>query len=415
MNTAMKQQDKPHVVLAFGSSFSIWILPHYEPLCADFDLRILSADSFGGRNALTLVSTTRQAVKCLPSLMAKVASNGLDRCWPTWERILGIDKHLNGAKIVHTVELSGGVSLQVARRKQRYGYKHVVTVWENIARRMRNHPFVERAKRTVMDSADHYVAVSERARTTLLLEGVPENRISVIGPGMALPELVKRAPLDPKRFRMLFAGRKARSKGVEELLYALWLLKQDKELSDIDLHLTFLGITPSQGPHARIIERYGLGDALTEIPFVPYDEVLRHYGEADVLVVPSRITPLWQEQWGMVFMEAMSMGLPIVTTHSGSTSEVAGDAALYARPNDHHSLYLCLKSLATSPDGWNRLSQEGLAVARNRFDARSAASQLQTLYQNLLAHNLSHANCQTQGHEEQVGKCDNRKELNRSC
>ena len=385
MITTMRPHDKPQVVLAFGSAFSAWILPHYEPLCAEFDLRILSGDLFGRPDLLTRVSTTRYRVECLPSLMAKISSYALDRCWPTWDRILGIDEHLAKAKIVHTVELNAGVSLQVARRKRRYGYKHVVTVWENIARRMGGNPIVEKAKRVVMESADHYVAVSERARTALHLEGVPEKRITVIGPGIALPEYVERPPSDPKRFRMLFVGKKTRSKGVEELLYALWLLKQDKELSGLDLHLTFLGITPSRGgPYAQTIKRYGLKESLTEIPFVPYNEVLRHYREADALVVPSRITPLWQEQWGMVFMEAMSQGLPIVTTHSGSIAEVAGEAALYARPNDHHSLYLCLKSLATSPAVCQRLSQEGLAVAHNRFSAGDAASQLQAVYRDLL-------------------------------
>ena len=387
MTNSIYQHFKPRVVLAFGSACSVWILPNYEPLRSDFDPCILSADSYGRGDSLLRVSTTRQKVdRQIPSLMAKVVSFCLDRYWPTWDRILGIDKHLSGAMIVHTVELTSGVSLQVARRKQHYGYKHVVTVWENIARRMGNNPIAERAKRAVMKSADQYVAVSERARTALLLEGVSEERITVIGPGIALPESVERPPSDPKRFRMLFVGKKARSKGVEDLLYALWLLKQDKELSGVDVHLTFLGITPSQGPYAQTIERYGLANVLTEIPFVPYHEVLRHYREADALVVPSRTTPLWQEQWGMVFMEAMSQGLPIVTTHSGSISEVAGDAALYARPNDHHSLYTCLKSLATSPAKWHQLSQEGLTIAKKRFDAREAACALKTLYLSLLDH-----------------------------
>lgn len=376
---------KPRVVLAFGSACSAWTLPNYESLHADFDLDILSAASHGRGDSIQRVSTTRVMVdQHIPSLLAKISSFGLDRSLLTWDRILRIDKYLPGANIVHTMELTGGVSLQVAQRKQRYGYKHVVTVWENIARRMAYNPIAERARRVVMNSADQYIAVSERARTALLLEGVSEECISVIGPGIALPEFGEHASIPPKRFHMLFVGKKARTKGVEELLYALWLLIQDKELSGVDVHLTFLGITPSQGPYAQTIARYGLADVLTEIPFVPYDQVLQHYREADVLVVPSRTTPLWQEQWGMVFMEAMSQGLPIVTTHSGSISEVAGEAALYARPNDHHSLYVCLKSLAKDPAMWHRLSQEGISVAKKRFDARESALSLRSLYLNLL-------------------------------
>jgi len=380
-----KHGNKPEVVLAFGSPCSVWILPNYEPLREEFELRILNGNPGCKREWLEDVSTTRRVVGKVPRPLPKVVSFGLDRLWPTWDRILEIDKYLPGAAIVHTLELCGGVSVQVARRKRRYGYKHVVTAWENIAGRMETHPLAQRAKHAVIESADRYVAVSQRAKTALMLEGVSQERISVIGPGIALPERAEHCPPASHRFRLLFVGKKARSKGVEELLCALWLLRRDGELADVQIELTFLGITPSQGPYAALVRRYGLGAALTEIPFVPHEQVLQHYRRADALVVPSRVTPLWQEQWGMVFMEAMSQGTPIVTTHSGSIEEVAGEAALYARPNDHHSLYLRLKELIRHGDLWRRMSRKAVSIAGERFDAGEVALRLKRLYQELLA------------------------------
>lgn len=383
MDDTSESRETPKVVLAFGSAFSRWLLPMYEPLCRESYLRILSTDSHDRPDLVTQVDTGRQRLSALPSPFQKAISIGLDSFVPSWDRISGLEGYVKGSRIVNTVELHSGISLQVARLKRRYRFKHVVTVWENIAGRLRRNPIAARTIESVVASADHCIAISERARTALLLAGVASDRISVISPGMTLPEPPVRSS-KPGIFKMLFVGKKVRSKGVEELLYALRLLKSDPELSHIDYRLTLLGIASSNWYCGKLTKRYGLSDSITEIPFVPHSEVFRFYHEADALVVPSRVTPLWQEQWGMVFMEAMSHGLPIVTTDSGSISEVVSGAALLARPNDHHSLYLCLKRLSTDPDLATQLSKQGARLALHRFDANEVAHKLRNVYETLL-------------------------------
>lgn len=214
-------ERRQRVVLAFGASYNSWLAPTYEPLRAEFDT-LLVAPGQGEWNA-SRVRTSRGLLQGLPRRSRPLADLALSWLWPDWDRIRGIDRYLVGADIVHTVELCTGTSDQVARRKARYGYCHVVTVWENIAGRQSWHPRTSHVKSAVIRSADHFIAVSERTRTALLLEGIPGSRISVIGPGVRVTEISPRVAPTAGRFRLLFVGKKQRSKGVKDLLHALWL------------------------------------------------------------------------------------------------------------------------------------------------------------------------------------------------
>lgn len=375
---------RPRVLLAFGAAFSPWLAPTYAPLHEQFDVLALTSNVSVPLGAAQQTQTSQRLLRCLPRPLGLVSEQVLYRLWPDYDRIRGLRKYLVASDIVHTVETSSGVSLQTARLKRYHDFRHVVTVWENIARRQCWHPRVTTVQSRVIASADHFIAISERTRTSLMLEGVEPDRITVVGAGMSVPPSAERLPPQNFAFRFLFVGKKQRSKGVEDLLQAFWLTRRDPELSQWKLSLVFVGVEPSKGPYASLIRKYGLEESITEIPFLAHDRVKEHYRLAHALVVPSRITTLWQEQWGMVFMEAMSQGLPIVTTHSGSISEVAGDAALYAQPNDHHSLYLCLKKIVLDSQGWRSLSLAGLRASADRFNVRDVAEKIADVYNRVL-------------------------------
>lgn len=372
----------PRVVQAFGSAASDWILPSYAPLTRDFRVALLSANEHKGAAFVKHVRSRRSLLASQPG--GRHAAWALDCALPTWDRILGLERHLAGADLVHTLELTSGNSLAVAEAHARGGFRHVVTVWENIADRLGERTAVRRAKQRVLASADQFIAVTERARTALMLEGADPERITVVGPGQIDGvDHAPRTPL-PNRTRLLFVGRKERSKGVAELLQAWALLRRDPELSERDIELRFVGIEPSRGANAELVRRLGLAGSFHEEGNLDHAAVQERYATADVLVAPSRVTSLWQEQWGMVLMEAMARGLAVVTTASGSTSEVAGDAALYVRPNDHHTLYTALKRLVLEPELALDLGRTGLERARELFGAERAAERIAGVYRRAL-------------------------------
>ena len=119
--------------------------------------------------------------------------------------------------------------------------------------------------------------------------------------------------------RILFAGRLQRVKGVLPLLEACF------ELSDPDWRLTIIGADTETAPMTQSVratlEMLAAGDERVEIlDPLPHEQLLRRFGQHDLLVVPSRF-----ETWCNVALEAMRAGLPVLATPVGGLAEIVED------------------------------------------------------------------------------------------
>ncbi|MEJ2483541.1 MAG: glycosyltransferase family 4 protein [Gemmatimonadota bacterium] len=87
------------------------------------------------------------------------------------------------------------------------------------------------------------------------------------------------------------------------------------------------------------------------------DSLQREYTRADIFCLPSL-----QEGFGIVFLEAMAAGLPIVAARAGAVPEVAPDAELsrLVPPDDDEALAEALRQLVDSPDERLRLGAAGM-------------------------------------------------------
>jgi len=146
--------------------------------------------------------------------------------------------------------------------------------------------------------ADHIFVASSFTRTTIEAAPITPSNIHIIPYGAPpaaneVPETRANGPL-----RVLFAGALTQRKGLSYLLKAVASLKRSVEL-------TLLGTKPPCScpalEKALHIHRW--------IPSLPHHEVLREMQRHDVLVFPSLF-----EGFGLVIVEAMSQGLPVITT-----------------------------------------------------------------------------------------------------
>ena len=67
------------------------------------------------------------------------------------------------------------------------------------------------------------------------------------------------------------------------------------------------------------------------LPQIPSDQVAVEMRKLHALVLPSRTTPRWKEQFGRVLIEAMACGVPPVGSDSGEIPHVIDDAGLVFR------------------------------------------------------------------------------------
>jgi len=101
-------------------------------------------------------------------------------------------------------------------------------------------------------------------------------------------------------------------------------------------------------------------------------------GRSHVLVVPSRDSAVWSEQWGRVATEAMMTGRPVITSDAGELPALVGPGQVTFRQNDHRALAERIQALCDNPArlqemaddayrrSWN-LRPDVLAVHLNDF------------------------------------------------
>ena len=245
------------------------------------------------------------------------------------------------ADVVHAEELSFWFAADAARRKDRHGYKLVMTVWETLPfmRAYRNR-HARRYRDEVLAATDLFLPATERARAGLLLEGVEEDRIQVCPPGIDTARFGQRFDAQGEHV-ILSPGRLVWEKGHQDVLRAVAVLARE----GIRPRVRIVGRGPEEGRLRSYAAELGLADRV-EIGAVPYDQMPEVFGTASCMVLaslPSATAQLhpfdiprafWEEQFGMVLAEAMASGLDILAADSGAISEVLDSGGTLFSPGD---------------------------------------------------------------------------------
>ena len=115
-------------------------------------------------------------------------------------------------------------------------------------------------------------------------------------------------PDNTQPFHLLYVGRLLEWKGVHIALRAVALLRRSRP----DVHFTIVGAGPAKTNLLRLVNDLHLESAVQWMGYRPHAEVQQHYRQADLLLFPSL-----RDSGGMVVLEALSHGLPVLCTDLG--------------------------------------------------------------------------------------------------
>ena len=172
-------------------------------------------------------------------------------------------------------------------------------------------------------------------------------------------------------FTVGYAGRLVERKGLFDLLEAVRKLEAPVELVLIgngEIRAQ-LADQPIPGSRLRVL------DGLT------HEQMASGYAQLDVLVVPSRTTATWKEQFGRVIVEALWCGVPVVGSDSGEIPwliELTGGGLVFGE-GDRDALSAQLRRLREAPALRRELAAKGRAAVERLFSVPAATDRLERI------------------------------------
>lgn len=228
-----------------------------------------------------------------------------------------------------------------------------------------------------------FARVARRAAATTAVSRWLCEQASAMSPGLAcevapMPVATERfAPPadDAAREGMLFVGRLTAQKGVDVLLQALARCR-------VTAVLTVVGSGPEEASLRALADRLGVSARVRWLGSQPQDRLVARYGEARVLVVPSR-----EEGLGLVAVEAQLCGTPVVAFASGGLVDVVHHEhdGLLVPPGDVDALAGALDRLLADPGLARRLGAAGREAALVAFSPAAVAARYRAIYARVLA------------------------------
>ncbi|MFH1225460.1 MAG: glycosyltransferase [Candidatus Diapherotrites archaeon] len=268
-------------------------------------------------------------------------------------------------------------ALQAAAAARLFGAEPVFYTKENLPRRLRFPlPIVER---TVFALCGNAFAISDESAELLGKRGF-KGRVEklYLGIDTALfrrrDAAALRKKLGLKGFVAGYMGRLIREKGVETLLDAC---------AELDFEFTaVIDGFGDEGYRKELEERAAELGIRGRVVFVNPDYLeMPHYISAlDALVLPSRTTPHWKEQFGRVLVEAMACGVPVIGSDSGSIPDVIGDAGIVFREGDAAELAGAISKMRNSKGISAAFAAKGRRRAAERFSWERIAQDANVLF-----------------------------------
>lgn len=249
-------------------------------------------------------------------------------------------------------------------------------------------------ERRVVQIADRLIAATPAERRQLIdLYDADPLKITVIPPGVDLNRFnavvkTERRANEERRSNILFAGRIEPLKGIDTLLQATALLRQKQPDVMANASVTIIGGDLKQsGSDPELVRLRSLRCDLDLCDLVGFvgakeqEELPRYFADADMVVVPSLY-----ESFGLVALEAMATGTPVIASGVGGLAHLVqdGQTGFHVPPRDPQALAARMGDLLSNNDLRQRLGQQASAHARHYNWSNIVQRMMDEVYEPLL-------------------------------
>ena len=213
------------------------------------------------------------------------------------------------------------------------------------------------------------------------------SKIKIIRNGINLKTLVSQENFKQKykidnKF-ILFVGRFSKSKGIETLLYACSIIKNELKIQNVSL--VIMGVDFGyQHEMLKLINMLKLNDNVIVIKNPPRDDVVAAYGQSEFLVLPSH----W-ELSPLVPLESFAFKKPVISTKAHGIPYTVQDKVngLLVEPDNPNDLSKAMIYLLENKDLREKLGLSGYEFVHKECNCVSMAQNSLALYQEIRKNN----------------------------
>lgn len=224
--------------------------------------------------------------------------------------------------------------------------------------------------------ADHIITPSSDIKRELMGWGVPQSKITVIPNGVDISLFSpRRNPQSSSDHNYcLFVGQLVHRKGVKYLLYALRKVQSD-------LRCLIVGDGPLLSELRSLAKRLCLDDKVRFLGSVTIPRLVELYRNALFLVLPSLVEP-----FGIVILEALACGTPVIATRVGGPSEIIkhGVNGFLVKPADVDELAKYMSILAENDELRKAMRRNARHTAEKNYDWRLIAKKTLSVYKHVI-------------------------------
>lgn len=181
-------------------------------------------------------------------------------------------------------------------------------------------------------------------------------------------------------FNIGFLGRLVPEKGIDTIFNAVRHL-QGKGLKCV---LTICGTGYIEEALKNEAQKQKIAHLVIWRGGVRHDQAPAEITNFDVLVLPSRTSGTWKEQFGHVLIEAMAMGVPVIGSNSGEIPNVIGRSDLVFPEDDALSLAAIVERMIREPNFWQEAGQYGINRVQQHYTHERIAQRLIDLWEKVL-------------------------------
>ena len=163
----------------------------------------------------------------------------------------------------------------------------------------------------------------------------------------------------PPKYLVLYIGRLDTYKGLE------YLVDASRFLPYPEFGIVIIGRGPVEKKLKKMVKKLGAGKQIKFHDHVSYEELPMFYSSPDVFVLPSSSR---NEAFGIVALEAMACGTPVITTELGTGTtfhNIHGVTGLHVPPKDPKSLADAIAKICR--EGWKRSRAETIVKRAREF------------------------------------------------